>query len=85
MEALEIDDVTNLKLIVAKNASEARSVLEKQIGDNISMASFSQGQPPIFGQTFNQRPSNVGIPRIETLSELIQEPVEDRRCETERV
>jgi len=82
IEALEIDDLANLKLTVADNANEARMILEKQIDDNMSLAGSMKGfQPPAFGASFNNR---VGTARIDTMSELLQEPVEERRCETER-
>jgi hypothetical protein len=74
-----------LKLLVADNAAEARMILEKQIDDNMSLTGSMRGGPqPIFGASFNNRASNVGMARIDTMSELIQEPVEERRCETER-
>jgi len=75
VEALEIDDAANLKLIVANSANEARSLLEKQLGDTMSMA----GSMHQFGAT--PRLSNIGMGRIET---MLDEPVEERRCETER-
>lgn len=57
-------------------------LLEKQIGDTMSLHSMSQAQP--FGSSFNNRMPHLGMARIDTMSELLQEPVEERRCETER-
>ena len=37
-EALEIEDVTTLKLIVAKSTQEARQVLQAQMSESISLA-----------------------------------------------
>lgn len=74
-----------MKLIVANSATEARSFLEKQLGDTMSLAgSMHQVQQPAFGASFNQRMSNVGMGRTDSAFEFIQEPLEERRCETER-
>jgi hypothetical protein len=84
VEALEIDDFANLKLIVANNATEARSMLEKQLGDTMSMAGSMHNMPQQFGATMTPRMSNVGMGRIDNLPDLAQEPIPDRGCETER-
>ena len=45
LEALEIEDVTTLKLTVADNAPQARKELEKMIGESMSLAdSLNQSQ-----------------------------------------
>lgn len=80
LEALDVDDSTHLKLTVANNTQEARIILEKQIGDNMSMASSVRG--PDFAASLNNRASNVGMPGLEF---NFQEPVEDRQIHTERL
>ena len=85
VEALEIEDLSNLRLTVANNTHEARLHLERQIEDNVSMASSVRGTDP-FAASFNNRAAPIGmLPRLNTASDLFaQQPAEDRPM-TERI
>lgn len=74
LEALEIEDVTTLKLIVAKSTQEARQVLERQMSESVSLAnSINMGQQA-FNATAGSRASNI-FSRADTESDFLQEPL----------
>jgi len=74
LEALEIEDVTTLKLIVAKSTQEARQVLEKQMSESVSLAnSINMGQQA-FNGTASSRVSNI-FSRADTEPDFLQEPL----------
>jgi len=74
LEALDITEVTALKLIIAANASEARMHIERVMGDNISLASsINIGNQPAFGGSINDRASTFG--RSDRIQDFLQDPI----------
>jgi len=79
LEALSIEDVTTLRLIVAENANEARQDLEKQIGDNISLSQSINHGAPLMSSS-----SRSNFPRLDTMISDFNIDLNDR-AETDRL
>lgn len=77
LEALSIEDVTTLKLIVAENANSARNDLEKQIGDNISLSQSINHGGPLMS-------SRASLPRLDTMMSDFNQELNDR-AESDRL